>query len=52
MFDPENVNDVADALNKLFKSDLKSIGQYNIEKIRDFDLNKIKYKMAEIYMKL
>lgn len=49
MFEPQNVNDIVDALNKLLKSDLKSIGQYNIEKIRDFDLNKIKYKMAEIY---
>lgn len=49
IFDPHNTEDTANALNKLLKSDLQAMGCYNSEKIKDFDLNKIKNKMKKIY---
>lgn len=52
MFDPKSIDDTASALNRLLKSDIRAMGRYNSEKIKDFDLNKIKNEMAEIYTEL
>lgn len=49
MFDPKSAKDIANALSKLLKSDLSIMGKYNSEKIKDFDLEKVKNEMKKIY---
>lgn len=51
IFNPKSTEDIANALSKLLKSDLSIIGKYNNEKIKDFDLEKVKNEMKKIYMK-
>lgn len=52
MFDPKSIEDTANALKRLLKSDLQTVGCYNNKKIKNFDLNKVKQKITEIYMEL
>ncbi len=49
MFDPKSIEDAANALNKLLKSDFNVMGRYNIQKIKNFDLEKVKNEMKKIY---
>lgn len=49
MFDPKSVESTANALDRLLKSGLCAMGNYNIEKIKDFDLNKVRSEMTGIY---
>lgn len=49
MFAPKNIDDAANALNKLLKSDLKDMVRYNAEKIKKFDLERVKNEMKRIY---
>ena len=48
-FEPENVDSVAESLEKILKADKKAMGNYNLEKIKNFDLSVVNNAMDEAY---
>ncbi|MCD8379725.1 MAG: glycosyltransferase family 4 protein [Lachnospiraceae bacterium] len=49
LFDPKSTEDAANALRQIRNADLKSMGAYNREKIRQYDLNVVMVQMTKIY---
>lgn len=49
LFDPESIDDIINALDKLLNSDIKAMALYNNEKIKEFDLINVKREMTIIY---
>lgn len=52
LFDPKSIEDISNALNMMLKSDIVDMGNYNMEKIKEFDIDKVKCKMTDIYKDL
>ena len=52
LFDPHSVDDCTDAINEVLSEDLKLFGSYNMEKVKEFSVEKICVKMQEIYREL
>ncbi|MBC6714268.1 glycosyltransferase family 4 protein [Treponema sp. Marseille-Q3903] len=48
-FEPGNVDSVSESLEKILKADKKAMGNYNLEKIKNFDLSVVSNAMNEIY---
>lgn len=48
-FDPEDVSSVTDAIKKLLRSDKDSMGSYNLEKIKKFDIATVEETMKREY---
>lgn len=49
LFDPRNVEDCANAIEKLLASDYEAMGRNNAEKIRGFSRETVNRRMTEIY---
>lgn len=55
LFNPKKVEDIVEKINMFFKTDKETINNqvnYNLQKIKDFDIKNIEIKMKEIYEKL
>lgn len=52
LFDPKSIEDISNALNMMLKNDIVDMGNYNMEKIKEFDIDKVKCKMTDIYKDL
>ena len=48
-FDPEDVSSVTNAIKKLLRSDKDSMGSYNLEKIKKFDIATVEETMKREY---
>ncbi len=51
LFSPHSVFECKEAIEKVLSKDMKNLGTYNLEKIRDFSLVKINEQMDEIIIK-
>lgn len=50
LFDPHNEDDCSLALTSLLSRDLKKVGSYNAEKVKQFALERVQNKMHHIYL--
>lgn len=50
LFNPRSVDDCAVAIEKLLKSDLRSMGEYNAKKIHSFSKATVNEMMVEVYL--
>lgn len=49
LFDPKSIEDISNALNMMLKSDIVDMGNYNMKKVKEFDIDIVKCKMTDIY---
>lgn len=49
LFDPENADEIASALDKLLSSDMEAMSRYNLDKIQEFSLDVATAKMTTVY---
>lgn len=51
-FEPSEVDEIVDAINRVMKSDRKAFGKFNFDKIRTYDLLKVTKLNKETYEKI
>lgn len=51
LFEPHNIADCQKAIKKMLLSDIKNLGMYNLEKIKQFNVENINLKLKDIYSK-
>lgn len=49
LFDPHNVEECKKTILSVFLKDLKKMGKYNSEKIREYEISEVVKKMKEVY---
>ena len=49
MFDPTNVDDCVQAVEKLLSSDYEAMGKYNLDRVREFRIEAVSAKLTSIY---
>ena len=48
-FDPYSIEDCREAIESLLEKDLKEIGNYNAERVKEFGIDNVSQKMRKIY---
>lgn len=50
LFEPSNIDSIANCIRKILNSDREKMGKYNSNKIRAFDLRIVEKAMSDVYM--
>ncbi len=49
LFDPHDIEDIKQALQRMMKRNLEETGRYNVQKVKDYNVTNVREKVKEIY---
>ena len=49
LFDPHDIEDIKQTLQRMMKRNLEETGRYNVQKVKDYNVTNVREKMKKIY---